>query len=77
MGKVALEPCFSTHKMCYKSEHQKCRRYEKWILLAEYIGKVLRYAENTQLIADNGCFEVENKQTNKQKGSGSQREKQN
>ena len=58
VGKVAMYPCFSTHKMCDKSEHQKCRRYEKWILLAEYIGKVLRYAENTQLIAENGCFEV-------------------
>ena len=44
--------------MCDKSEHQKFRRYEKRILLAEYIGKVLRYAENTQLIVENGWFEV-------------------
>ena len=58
VGKVALEPCFSTHKMCHKSEHQKCRRYEKWILLAEYIAKVLWYSENAHLIAENGCFEV-------------------
>jgi len=58
VGKVAVKTCFSTHKMCDKSEHQKCMRYEKWILLAEYIAKVLWYAKNTQLIVENCCFEV-------------------
>ena len=41
VGKVAQKPVFSTHKMCEKSEHQKCRKHEKWILRAEYTEKVV------------------------------------
>ena len=44
-------------------QHTKCvikviKMCDKWILLAEYTRKVVRYAENTQLIDEIGCFEV-------------------
>ena len=58
VGKVARKPAFTTHKMCKKSEQQKCWIQQKWIQHAEYTEKMVRYTGNAYLIAENGRSEV-------------------
>ena len=58
VGKVAEKSAFSTHKNCIQIDHQKCWKYQKLILRAEYIEKVVRYDRNSQLISENGWSQV-------------------